>query len=164
MSVVRRLFAADEAQETRVFLYMAAFGFVVAAIYWFVSYEAAGTVLLAGFGIATGVIGARLAADPASRRLRRDVASGDVVVPAVDSPGGGQGGVDRPFLDETGRLPDETMAPFAVGIGLAVATTGLIFGPAPIIVGLLPLGWGAWAWLSAAGDELAATRRDDPRD
>lgn len=167
MSVVRRLIAADEAQETRVFLFMAVFGVVVAAIYWFVSYEAAGTALLAGFGLATGVIGLRLAADPASRRLRRAAAGtaheadGVPSLPDTDVPGGGEGGVDRPFLDESGRLPDETIAPFAVGIGLAVAATGLIFGPAPVIVGLLPVAWGAWSWLTAAGEEHLATERDD---
>lgn len=167
MSVIRRLIAADEAQETRVFVFMAVFGVVVAAIYWFVSYEAAGTALLAGFGLATGIIGARLAADPASRRLRQSAARktrepGAVPsLPDRDVPAGGEGGIDRPFLDESGRLPDETIAPFAVGIGLAVAATGLIFGPAPVIVGFLPLAWGAWSWLTAAGDEHVATERDD---
>ncbi len=174
MNVLRRLIAADEAQETRVFLFMAVFGVVVAAIYWFVSYEAAGTAMLGGFGLATGVIGLRLAVDPASKRLREARSrervlgghggrggSGPPEVPEKDVPGGGEGGVDRPFLDESGRLPDETIAPFAVGIGLAVAATGLIFGPAPLIVGVLPLAWGAWAWLTAAGEEHVAAERDD---
>lgn len=162
MTLLRRLIAADEAHETRVFLFMAAFGLVVAVIYWFVSYEPAGTAMLVGFWLATGVIGLRLAMAPVSRRLPR----GREAAPApdiaeADSPGGGAGGVDRPFLDESGRLPDETIAPFAVGIGLAVASTGVIFGIAPVVVGALPLGWGAWAWLTAAREELVATDRDD---
>ena len=173
MKVLRRLVAADEAQETRFFLTMAVFGFVVAAIYWFVSYESAGTILLGGFGLATAVIATRLAADPVSRRLRRggqtrSAGSGAAAarpasedVPETDVAGGGTGGIDRPFGDETGRLPDATIAPFAVGLGLAVAATGLIFGLAPVVVGLLPLAWGAWTWLAAAGDELVATRALD---
>jgi hypothetical protein len=44
---------------------------------------------------------------------------------------------------------------------VAVAATGLVFGVAPVVVGLLPLSWGAWTWLTAAGEELAATRRDE---
>jgi hypothetical protein len=68
---------------------------------------------------------------------------------------------DRPFSDESGRIPDETLAPFAVGLGVAVAATGLVFGVAPVVVGLLPLSWGAWTWLTAAGEELAATRLDE---
>ena len=183
--LVRRLIL-DQAQETRVFLGMAAFGFAVGVIYWFVSYEPAGTILLIGFGLATAVIFARLAADPATARIRRvqrerrrgtpgvvddarrpaagggdfagdaDVGRGD-----ADVAGGGTASIDRPFLDEDGRFPDDSIAPFAVGLGVAVAATGLIFGPAPVIVGILPVLWGAWNWLLAAGDELAATRDDD---
>jgi hypothetical protein len=162
VSLRRALTAADQPQEARVFLLLAAFGIIVGAIYWFVSYESAGTVLLLGFGAATGVIGLRLVADPASRVVRERARAVDVAtIPAGEGTGGGTGGVDRPFLDETGRLPDETIAPFAVGVGVAIAATGLIFGPAPVIVGLLPLAWGAWAWLSGARAELDAQERDD---
>jgi hypothetical protein len=157
MTIVRHILQAS--QETKVFLLMAAFGLIVAALYWFVSHEAAGTVLLAGFGLATGVIAVRLSAsDPTSRRPALD---GGL---ALDAPGttvGGTSGVDRPFADESGRLPGETVAPFAVGVGVALAATGTIFGLAPIIVGALPLAWGAWSWLTSAGDELIATEDDE---
>jgi hypothetical protein len=158
MTLRRRLIALDEAQETRVFLLMSAFGLVIGIVYWFLSYEPAGTVLLVGFGLATGVIGVRLAADPASRQIRA-MARGRAR-PAGDVPGGGTGGIDRPFGDETGRLPSETIAPFAVALGVAVAATALIFGPAPLIVGALPVGWGATSWLRAARAELEATEHD----
>lgn len=164
MSLVRRLLAADEAPETRVFLFMAAFGLAVAAVYWFVSYEPAGTVLLGMFGVATGLVAARLAADPASRRLRKVASTqAEPVAPAVLEIGPDDRVTegDRPFSDESGRIPDETLAPFAVGLGVAVAATGLVFGVAPVVVGLLPLSWGAWTWLTAAGEELAATRLDE---
>jgi hypothetical protein len=167
VSRLRRL--AVQAQETRVFLLMAAFGLLVAAIYWFVSYEVAGTALLFGFGLATAVIAAKLAADPASRRLRARAGTGaagearaspEEGLAAADTTAGGTGGIDRPFADETGRLPDATIAPFAVGAGVALAATGLVFGIAPVVVGLLPLAWGAFAWLSSANDELAATETE----
>jgi hypothetical protein len=162
VSLRRTLTAADQPQEARVFVLLSAFGIIVGAIYWFVSYESAGTVLLLGFGAATGVIGLRLVADPASRIVRERARAGAAeTIPAGEGTGAGTGGVDRPFLDETGRLPDETIAPFAVGLGVAVAATGLIFGPAPVIVGLLPLAWGAWSWLSSARAELDAQERDD---
>jgi hypothetical protein len=162
VSLRRTLTAADQPQEARVFLLLSAFGIVVGVIYWFVAYESAGTVLLLGFGAATGVIGLRLVADPASRIVRERARAAAVeTIPAGEGTGAGTGGVDRPFLDETGRLPDETIAPFAVGLGVAIAATGLIFGPAPVIVGLLPLAWGAWAWLSGARAELDAQERDD---
>jgi hypothetical protein len=136
------------ATETRVFLLMAVFGIVVAAIYWFVSYEVAGTVLLAGFGLASAVIAGKLARDRTSRRALPEGRAGDDAR-------------DRPFADESGRLPDTTIAPFAVGAGIALASTGLVFGLAPVIVGALPLGWGAWTWLTSANEELEATEADD---
>jgi hypothetical protein len=166
MTLRRTLTAADQPQEVRFFLLLSVFGIVVGVIYWFVAYESAGTVLLLGFGAATGLIALRLGIDPASRLVReraRATAEEPAAdpIPAAEGTGSGTGGVDRPFLDETGRLPDETIAPFAVGAGLAIAATGLIFGPAPVIVGLLPLAWGAWAWLSGARAELDAQERDD---
>ena len=157
----RALIAADQPQEVRFFLFLSAFGIVVAIAYWFVSYETAGTVLLLGFGFATGVVGLRLASAPAARAVRDRARARDDAIPTVDATGGGTGGIDRPFLDESGRLPDETVAPFAVGLGLAIASTGFIFGPAPVVVGVLPLAWGAWTWLSRARDELDAEELAD---
>jgi hypothetical protein len=162
VSLRRTLTAADQPQEVRFFLLLSAFGIVVGVIYWFVSYESAGTVLLLGFGAATGLIGLRLLGDPASRRVRERVRVRDAdAIPPEEGTGAGTGGVDRPFLDETGRLPDETIAPFAIGLGIAIAATGLIFGPAPVAVGILPFAWGAWAWLSGARAELDAQELDD---
>jgi uncharacterized membrane protein YfcA len=136
---LRKLWA-EQAAEVRFFLLLSAFGIAIGIVYWFVAYETAGTVLLIGFGLATGLIGLRLLL--AGRRVR-----------AADP--------DRPFLDESGRLPDETLAPFAVGLGVAVAATGLIFGVAPLMLGLLPLAWGASRWLSAARVELDAQVLDE---
>jgi hypothetical protein len=122
--------------------------------------------MLVAFGLATAVIGFRLARDPASRAIRRRLGDRDRQAAmsspdeAADVAGGGTAGIDRPFVDELGRLPDASIAPFAVGLGAAVAATGLVFGPAPVIVGLLPFLWGAWAWLGAAGEELRATDLD----
>ena len=167
MTSPRRLLGLDEPQETRVFLLMAAFGLAVGIVYWFLSYEVAGTILLLGFGAATGVIGVRLIVDPGAARVRRaadtravaatDEAAAARQVALDDAPGGGTGGIDRPFADEAGRLPTETIAPFVLGLGIAVAATAAIFGPAPLIVGVLPIAWGAWSWLGAAGAELEAT-------
>jgi hypothetical protein len=155
--IVRRLLGLDEPQETRVFLLMSAFGLIVGVVYWFLSYEVAGTILLLGFAIATGLIAGRLIIGPAGAAVRRRAR--DRAAPAGDAPSGGTGAIDRPFLDESGRLPTETIAPFAVGLGVAVAATAVVFGPAPFIVGLLPLGWGAWSWLTAARAELAAQQQ-----
>jgi hypothetical protein len=132
----RRTLGLDDPAETKFFLFLSVFALVIGAIYWFVSYEPAGSVLLLAFGAATGVMGVVL-----HRTGRRDV--------------------DRPFLDEGGRFPTETPAPFAVGAGIALMSLATIFGPAPLLVGILPFWWGAWAWLSRARAELDAQSRDD---
>jgi hypothetical protein len=164
--MLRRLLGLDEPQETRVFLFVAAFGIVIGVIYWFVSYEVAGTVLLLLFGVANGALALALVRAPGARLVRRR-ATRHEGAPDIDPDrrdiggGSGTGDVDRPFLDELGRLPGDSFAPFAVGLGAATAVTGVIFGPAPVVVGLLPFLWGAVAWLRGAADELDATEADD---
>ena len=170
----RALLPFGQPQEVTVFLFLGAFALVIGVIYWFASYEAAGTVLLIGFAIATGALGFRLALDPRAaevreRAARERQARGVVPKDAAEriDPGGrghasgGTGDVDRPYLDESGRLPAETFAPLAVGLGVALVTTGAIFGPAPVVVGILPFAWGAWSWLRGARSELDATEMQD---
>lgn len=160
MSRLRTLLALDQPQETRFFLVMAAFGLAIGIGYWFISYEVAGTALLIGFGLATGLAGIVLAVDPQAARVRAAVRQRerDLVrdPDAPDTAGGGTGGVDRPFLDESGRLPSDTLAPFAVGLGLSVAFTGVVFGLAMLVAGAVPLAWGVWTWLRRAGAEFSA--------
>lgn len=155
-----RLPGLDEPQETRVFLLMAAFGIGIGVIYWFLAYEVAGTILLLAFGVASGLIAVRLVADPAAAVVRGR--AHDRPTATEDAPAAGTGEIDRPFADETGRLPAPTIAPFALGLGIATAATSIVFGPAPLIVGLLPTAWGAWSWLTSAREELDATDREPP--
>lgn len=141
MNVLRSFLLAGRPDETRFFAFLGAFGLVLGAIYWFASYEVAGTALLLGFGLAGVLAAVRL---------------------LVARPMRVAGGVDRPFLDETGRLPDETLAPLALGLGIALSMTAIVFGPWLLVAGIVPLGWGAWTWLRGARDELDATIRTDP--
>ena len=123
------------------------FALVVAAVYWFVSYEPAGTTLLGLFGVASA-----FAAIVLARSQRRG---------AGRSPDG-DALVDGPFADESGRIPSETFAPLQVGFGLAVAGLGLVFGPWLILAALLPIALGGLTWLGSAGAELEATEGSDP--
>jgi hypothetical protein len=168
---MRRLLLLDQPQETRFFLFLGGFGIVLATIYWFLTYEVAGTVLLAGFGLGTGLLGIGLLRSRPGR-VARAAAAGDGQSAAdddtsataqashggaADLPGGGAAGVDTPFETPLGRLPGETLAPLALGLGIALAITAVVFGPWLLVAGLLPMAWGAWTWLGAARDELAAT-------
>lgn len=139
---------ASSPTEARVFEGISAAALVVAVVYWFVSYEVAGTVLLGGFAVAAGVIGLLLA------NAGSDWRASESGVGARDP--------DRPFLDERGRIPSPTLAPFAVGIGAAIALLSLVFGPAPLLVGALPLAWGAADWLRRASAELDAHEARPP--
>jgi hypothetical protein len=136
--------------EGRVFGFLGAFGVLVAIVYWFVSYEAAGTVLLAGFGFVTALIGLLLA------RVTRGRSRTSVVPPhPEDAPD------ERPLQDESGRIPSPTLAPFALGMGLGIAATSIVFGPAPLLVGAPPALWGFVTWLHRAIAELRAVERDE---
>ena len=166
MTLLRRLLLFDQPQETRFFAVLGIFGLVISVIYWFVSYEPAGTALLLAFGGATGLAALRLGLG----RPRR-VARGAQVEPADalageqrgEGSGGGTGGVDRPFADESGRLPTDTLAPLSLGLGIALALTGVVFGPWLVVAGLIPLAWGAFEWLSRASEELEAIEVTDER-
>ena len=162
---MRRLLDATAPAEARFFLFVGAFGIVLAAIYWFVSYELAGTVMLGGFGLGAGLLGLRLRIErppAAGRNGSGTQAAPDRAgpgVPDVDTPGG----PETPFTDESGRLPGETLAPLSLGLGVALALTALVFGPWLLVAGIVPFAWGAWTWLSGASDELAATVADEAR-
>jgi hypothetical protein len=92
------------------------------------------------------------------RRQRADAGPPDIAPDRPDTSGGGTAGVDRPFLDEEGRLPAPTLGPFAVGLGVALAALGPVFGLAPVAVGALSFLWGAGTWFAAAREEFNAQK------
>jgi hypothetical protein len=161
MNRLRRLIGLDEPQETRFFLLIAAWAGVLGGIYLVVGDDPAGGALLIGLLLASGAMAAYLVLARRSAVVR-DEAVERPLVPEhhADTPGPGAGGVDRPFQDESGRLPDATLAPFAVGLGVALAATGPIFGIAPVAVGIVPFAWGCWAWFTAARAEHDAWTRE----
>ena len=92
--------------QWRIFLGLAAFIALLGAIYWFVSYEDAGTTLL---GLAAGLallFGGYLFVQDRKR-------------PAAGS--------HRPAKE---YLPHSSVWPFGIGFGLFLAVNGLILGPA----------------------------------
>lgn len=123
-------------EEVIVFARLAAFGIIVGAIYWFVAYETAGTVLLIAFGIASGVAAAILWA-----RSRK---SGNAVDEGL-------------FGTEPGPIPAPAFAPFHVGAGAGIVALGLAFGPLLLLTGLVIMVIGARYWLDAAMREADAT-------
>ena len=143
-------------EEIRFFARSALFGLAIAVIYWFVSYEAAGSVLLLAFGVGSAIAAAFLALQLA-RSGARPVGPPWrwLALPPEDDEG--------PFGDPVGRIPLGSLAPLVGGFGLTVMALGLVFGPPLIVVGLFPATWGAWEWIRAVSAEWhAAARHDEP--
>lgn len=126
-----------QANEVRLFAGVSAYGFFIAAVYWFVSYDITGTVLLGGFGLATGAAFALIW--HGTRGVTIDDALGDV---------------EGPLGDASGPVPTGSVAPLWIGFGLAVAGLGLVYGIWFVIAGALPIALGAVDWLLAAGREI----------
>jgi hypothetical protein len=134
------------AEEVLVFARLAAFGLIVGGIYWFVSYEPAGTMLLIGFGVATAVATAIIWAR--SRKVR------------------GVAG-EWPLDGDPDPIPAPAYAPFHIGVGAAIMALGLAFGPLLLLTGLVIVLIGARYWLEAAMREADASaardRQERPR-
>ncbi len=143
---ILRLILLTGPEEVRFFGRIAAYALAVGIIYWFLAYEMAGTALLLGFGVCA------LFASLVLGHGARDV-------------GTTAGGADpeRPFGDESGRLPAPGLAPFGLGFGLSMAALGIAFGPWLVLAGSVLVGWAGLGWLRAAMAEHAALagRRDD---
>ena len=128
-------------EEVAFFTRSAIYGIAVGTVYWFLTYENAGSILLVGVGLATVVV-ALVLWFGLDRRWRSLRAIGEV--PA------------RPFEDEAGRIPEPTMAPIALAFGTALTVLGLVFTPALVITGLILSLIAAREWLRSAVEESAA--------
>ena len=134
--------------EVTLFARMASFGLIVGAVYWFLTYEVAGTVLLSTFGFASAI--AAIAVFVGSRRLRR----------------AGTAPPDEPATPGTAAaepLPHPGWAPLGIALGLGAVAVGAAFGPWLAIAGALLAIRSAKSWLDAAVRETDEARgRRDP--
>lgn len=133
--------------EARVFARMSIFAIVVGAAYWFLTYEVAGTALLLGFWLATGL--ATVAIFVRTRRARGDATT------AEDDIAGGE---------SAEPLPEPGWAPLVISLGLGGLALGAAFGPWLTIAGLLVAIAGGASWLSAAIREAASVDGSGPAD
>lgn len=144
-------------EEVRFFARSAVFALVLGVIYWFVSYETAGTVLLLAFALAGFVATALLGRD--ARRAAREAGSDELGRPwtwAQLSPAD----QDSPFPSDEGRVPGASVAPLAVASGVALAMLGLVFGPWLILMAAVPLLVGGRIWLREVTAEWHAVEGD----
>jgi hypothetical protein len=133
--------------EAQVFGRMAAFGIAVGAGYWFLTYEAAGSVMLVAFGVASAV--ATIAIVLGSRRGRHAPATPAGTTARTAGPAETRG---------VEPLPRPGWTPIAIAIGLGGLALGAALGPWLLIAGLGMTLVGAKAWLDAAMTEADAAR------
>ncbi len=106
--------------------YVAAFGLVVGTIYWFVSYEQAGTALLLFMGFCGMTIGGYLFLKARRTNLPEDDPAGD----HADAGG-----------EPIGHFSARSLWPILMGLGIATGIEGFIYGRWLLVIGALLFGW-----------------------
>ena len=136
------------AVTSRVFLILGVAIGVLATVYWFISYEHAGTTMLALAGCLALFVGVWLAIQDRDARRSRAAASAAAAAPSAP--------VSRPVTHATTKpyLPIASLWPLAIGLGVALSLNGLILGWAYATPGVALLG------LSVIGFVAQGRRRD----
>jgi hypothetical protein len=140
-------------EELRFLLRTGGFGVVIGAIYWFASYEWAGTILLELFGVEAFCLFAVLA-----RALWRDGwrptrhPTEWISLQPLET---------QPVAWEPGRYAGPGFVPLFAALGLGVSSLAIVYGPAFLLIGLpLTVASGA-AWVRAAMREYGAQVADE---
>ncbi len=108
--------------EWRLFVGAAAFFAVIATAYWFITYEHAGTAMLAASVPAFALIGLWLLFQ-SRRHGRRPEDDGE----ATQAEGS----------EDLGYFPSSSAWPFVLSAGVVVLANGLVFGPPVAVLGVL---------------------------
>jgi Cytochrome c oxidase subunit IV len=134
--------------DAALLLRVAVFGVVAAVVYWFLSYEALGTVALLVLGGGPGFAALfllRHRKQPGTeQQTRAEMLRRFAGVPSGDPPG------PKQLEDEDlAVLPAASIWPAAASLGVAVAGSGLIFGLWLVILGLGVALYAGWGWIAA---------------
>lgn len=141
-------------EELRFLLRSAIYSTFVGVVYWLLTYETAGTVLLLFAGLAAGVMfGALLAEWRRSGHRLTGPPWRWALLPPADMESG--------TLDETGRLPRPSLGPVSLALGLALVALSLVFGIWMAVAAIVPLLAGARLWLRDAMAEYRAVNTQD---
>lgn len=134
--------------DAALLLRVSVFGLVAGTVYWFLSYEALGTVALLLLGAGPGFAGLYLmrhrGAEDAGGGDLRDTLRRFAGLPEDDPPG-----PKSLESQDVAVLPLPSIWPFAASLGLAVALSGLIFGLWLLILGLGIALYSGWGWIAA---------------
>lgn len=120
--------------EWRLFLGAAAFFSVTATAYWFVTYERAGTAMLAASVPAFAMVALWLAFQ-ARKHGPRPEDDGEAPITAAD---------------DLGYFPSSSTWPFVLSAGAVVLANGLVFGPPIAVIGVLLMVAGVFGYAREA--------------
>lgn len=123
------------AEEVRFYLRVALFTTLIATVYWFVSYEEAGTLLLAGIVASAVIFIVLIAGGVAGSRRGPKTAAGILGFEETDR--------DDPLALGEDTFPTSTVWPLVASVAAVLVTVGLVYGP--------------WLWIPGAGLSLACT-------
>jgi hypothetical protein len=127
--------------EAQLFARMAVFGVGLGVVYWLLTYETAGSVLLTTFGGASGIAAVAIVAG--ALRARRS---------------GGHAGAGGGPTNDVEPVPRPNATPLLLALGLGLVLLGTVLGPWLLIAGLLVVVAAARSWLGAAMDETDEAR------
>jgi len=138
--------------EVAFMLRIAVFGLVAAIVYWFVSYEAFGTVALLLLGGGTGFAAAYMLLQHRREQGPREQL-GDTMRRFAGLPRRDPRGPDDYSAENVAVLPLPSIWPLTMALGVAMLTTGLIYGLWLLVMGLAVSGVSAAGWLAAINRE-----------
>jgi hypothetical protein len=143
------------AEEARFFLRTAVYSAVIGLVYWFVSYEVAGSVMLAFVVFATGLVVGLLVLAVRSTRGELDPHSGGPMHRAgtavarlvgFSQPRGSAG--EQPVAAGLEPLPVASIWPLVGGVAAVMLGLGLIYGPWLSLPGIVVAAFAVWGWLT----------------
>jgi hypothetical protein len=143
------------AEELRFFLRTGLYAAVIAAVYWFASYDPvhdtydwAGTALLVAAALA-GIAVAAVMGAFARRALHGRPGSTLAVLGrwlGLSDPGGAAD--EAPLATGLDPIPRSSVWPLMGGLAAAFIGLGLVYGPWLWLPGIALLGWTAWRWVT----------------
>jgi hypothetical protein len=141
-------------EEMRFMLRSALYSVFVGVVYWIVSSEAAGTILLLGAGLAAAVMFGALYFEwrRSGHRLTGPPWRWALLPPADEESG---------TTSETGRLPRPSMGPLLGALGICLIALSLVFGIWMAVAGIVPALVGLRLWLRDAMAEYRAVESSD---
>jgi hypothetical protein len=143
------------AEEVRFFLRTTLYSAAVGVLYWYISYEVAGSVMLAFVVLATGLVVGFLTI--AVRATRGELAAGDggpvtrlalTILQTVGFVEPRTAALEEPLAAGLGRFPRGSAWPMIGGAGALLVGLGLVYGPWLLLPGIVVVAFTVWGWIT----------------